>query len=238
MPADITTAMDQLFGLGGPSWQFWHVVVKVLFCLDLTDDEITLALRHTGRTKLFSSPLRELWLWIGRRGGKSRIIAMLAVFLATFGSYPMLAPGEMGTILLTSPTAKQSRALLLYVLGFLHSVPMLARMIVRETDDSVELTHNVIIECRAPVPGNIRGSTVIAGLVDECAYLPQETSANPDSELLAALRPSMSTIPDSILICSSTPHEANSLGPTGSILAMTIRLWHFSTRRASSPIPV
>jgi hypothetical protein len=207
IPGDITVVMDQLFSLSGESWSFWRMVLSVLFDLPLTSEQFELALRHTGRTKLFSAPIRQLWLCVGRRGGKSRVIALIAVFLACFASYPMLAPGELGVVLLVAPTQRQARVLLQYVFGFLHSVPMLERMIVRETEDTVELVNKIIIEVRSPNPSHVRGSTIVTALVDECAFLPQETSAQPDTELLNAIRPAMSTVPTSLLICSSTPHS-------------------------------
>jgi hypothetical protein len=206
MPGAITDVMAGLFNLSGPSWNFWRMVLKILFGLPLSTDQIALALRHTGRTRLFSKPPRELWLCLGRRGGKSRIISLIAVLLACFGSYPMLAPGEMGVVLLCAPSQRQARILPGYVLGFLHAVPMLERMIVRETEAAVELSNHIAIEVRSANFKTVRGSTLIAALVDECAFLPMEDSAQPDTELLGAIRPAMGTIPNSLLICSSTPH--------------------------------
>jgi hypothetical protein len=45
-----------------------------------------------------------------------------------------------------------------------------------------------------------------AALVDEIACFPQEDSATPDVEILAALRPAMATIPGAMLLCSSSPY--------------------------------
>jgi hypothetical protein len=131
---------------------------------------------------------------------------MFAVFLAAFCDYPMLAPGELGVVLLCSATQRQARVLLGYVLGFLHAVPTLERLIVRETDLGVELSNGISIEVRASNFKTVRGLTIVAALVDEIAFLPTEDSAQPDTELLNAIRPAMATIPNSLLICSSTPH--------------------------------
>jgi hypothetical protein len=207
IPGDVTAAMDSLFGLCGPSWAFWRAVLRVLMHLPLTTDETALMLRHTGRTRLFSAPIRELWLCLGRRAGKSRIVSMIACFLAAFVDYTaVLAPGETGVVLLIAPSTRQARVLLGYVLGFLHVVPMLERMITSETDFGVELSNGISIEVGASSYKTIRGFTVVAALVDEISFLPMEFSARPDSELLAAVRPAMGTVPGSILICSSTPH--------------------------------
>ena len=42
---------------------------------------------------------KEAWLIIGRRGGKSFMMALIAVFLACFRDYrPHLAPGERALV--------------------------------------------------------------------------------------------------------------------------------------------
>jgi len=44
-------------------------------------------------------PAREGWVIVGRRGGKSRIAALVALYLACFRQYrDVLAPGEIGTL--------------------------------------------------------------------------------------------------------------------------------------------
>src|SRR6266567_6067993 len=52
-----------------------------------------------------------------------------------------------------------------------------------------------------------RGFTLIAALCDETAFWrSDETSANPDSEIINALRPAMATIPNSMLLAASSPY--------------------------------
>ena len=51
-----------------------------------------------------------------------------------------------------------------------------------------------------------RGYAIIAGLLDELAFWPGDDSAEPDYEVLSALRPGMATIPGSMLLCASSPY--------------------------------
>jgi hypothetical protein len=51
-----------------------------------------------------------------------------------------------------------------------------------------------------------RGYTLIAALLDEVAFWRSDESANPDKEILAALRPAMATIPGAMLLCASSPY--------------------------------
>jgi hypothetical protein len=48
---------------------------------------------------------------------------------------------------------------------------------------------------------------VIAALLDECAFWPSdEGAANPDEEILSAIRPAMATIPGAMLLAASSPY--------------------------------
>ncbi|MAF24390.1 hypothetical protein CL634_02210, partial [bacterium] len=49
-------------------------------------------------------------------------------------------------------------------------------------------------------------NTVAAALFDEMAFWRSEDAANPDREILAAIRPAMATIPESMLLCASSPY--------------------------------
>jgi hypothetical protein len=53
------------------TWSVWSVVLKSLFALPMTADEAAIYSRHTGRSAPPTSPAREGWLIVGRRGGKS-----------------------------------------------------------------------------------------------------------------------------------------------------------------------
>jgi hypothetical protein len=91
--------------LFGPSfahgdWTAWRAFIAALFA-ESAPDEATLALyrAHTGRSAWPKAPFNEAALIIGRRGGKSRILATIAVYLACVRNYaPYLAPGEVATI--------------------------------------------------------------------------------------------------------------------------------------------
>ena len=52
----------------------------------------------------------------------------------------------------------------------------------------------------------MRGHSIIAALLDEIAFWRNDESANPDAEILAAIRPAMATIPGAKLLCASSPY--------------------------------
>ena len=49
----------------------------------------------------------------------------------------------------------------------------------------------------------MRGYTVCAALCDEIAFWRSDESANPDHEVLEALRPAMATVPGAVMLCAS-----------------------------------
>jgi hypothetical protein len=189
------------------SWAAWMVLLKALFAIGMTAAEQEIFSQHTGRMKLPTSPLREAWLVVGRRGGKSLVAALVAVFLACFCVYSQyLAPGEVATIMVIAADRRQSRVVMRYILGLIESVPMLKAMVVNQTKDTIELNNRVVIEVHTCNFRAVRGYTIAAAICDEIAFWRSEESANPDTEILNAIRPGLLTIPNSLLLCISSPY--------------------------------
>jgi terminase large subunit-like protein len=195
-------------GFGSDTWSVWKIVLRVIFALPLNEMQRAVACRHTGRTVFPDSPVNEAWLCCGRRAGKTRMSAAVAVYLATSCNYEQwLAPGETGTVVLVAPDRTQAKTILRYIAGLLRGSPLLAAMVVRETVDTIELANRIVIAVYTASHKTIRGTTTVAAIVDEAAFLPTNESATPDAELLTALRPSMLTIPNALLLIISTPYS-------------------------------
>src|SRR5580704_17289052 len=98
------------------SWIAWRVFLAALFALPMTAQEEAIYRQHTGRDTLPTAPSTEAWLVVGRRGGKSFIMALVAVYLACFRDYrPHLQPGERATIAVIAADRKQARVVMRYV---------------------------------------------------------------------------------------------------------------------------
>jgi hypothetical protein len=80
-------------------------------------------------------------------------------------------------------------------------------MVKSRTQDAIELSNNVTIEVRPANFRGLRGITAVACICDEQAFWYDEASgsSNPDSEILAALRPALATT-GGPLICISSPY--------------------------------
>lgn len=187
-------------------WTAWQAFLAALFALPMNRKQRRIYESCTRRTVTPSEPFNESFLVVGRRGGKSQIMALCAVFLACFRDYSQhLAPGEVATIPLIAVDKKQARTLHRYVRAMLQ-VPMLSQMVVRETAESFELSNRTVIETHVASFRSVRGYSLGGAVCDELAYWLSDGSATPDYEILAALRPALASIPGSMLLCASSPH--------------------------------
>lgn len=190
------------------SWQAWFSFLRAVFCLEMPKQDFDIYRQCTKRDTVPQRRISECYMPIGRRGGKSLITSMIAVYLSCFFDWrPYLAPGERGTVGLFAADRKQARVLFRYIGGFLKGIRLLKSMIERETKEIFELKNQVNIEIFTSSFRTLRGYTFIATLLDEIAYWPCEDSANPDYEILAAIRPGMATIPGSMIFALSSPYS-------------------------------
>lgn len=130
----IIEAMDTLFAksFAGPSWDAWRTFLRALWALPMTKADRALYQACTGRSDVPTEPFSEAWLICGRRAGKSRILALVATYLAIFKDWkPYLAPGERGTILILATEKRQAKVILRYTRALIESVPALAQMVAR-----------------------------------------------------------------------------------------------------------
>ena len=210
---NLIEALDhrQLFGpyFRGSTWQAWRVFLAALFALPMSDAERAVYTGHTGRTDLPTTPFKEAALVVGRRGGKSRVLALVATYLATFHGYsPHLAPGEVATIAVIAADRRQARVIFRYILGLLREVRPLAELVENETGETITLNNRVVIEVHTASLRVTRGYTFAAVLCDETAFWrSDESSTNPDVEIFRALRPGLSSIPTAMLLNASSPYR-------------------------------
>jgi hypothetical protein len=149
--------------------------------------------------------VRECYIIAGRGSGKSSgFAAPLACYYAT-RDYPR-APGEIIYIGIFAPDRKQAAVTLSYIKGLLRDVPELAALIKAETKDSVTLHNGVVVEVLSATIAAPRGRSYGLVIVEEAAFLPQDQSANPDVELLRAVRPALARVPGSLLVVISSPY--------------------------------
>lgn len=224
------------------NWVGWRAFLAALFGLAMNSEMFRIFRDCTGRSTRLRGRISEAWLVIGRRGGKSFNLALIAVFLACFRDWRhLLGPGERATVVVIAADRRQARVILRFVKGLLQSVPMLAAIIEGERTEAINLKNRVTIEIHTASFRTVRGYTIVAALCDEIAFWPSEDSANPDIEILDALRPAMATVPGAMLLCASSPYARRGAlwnawrehyGKNGSIL-----VWRAPTRQMNPTVP-
>ena len=206
-----------LFGdqFAGKTWAAWTALLSGFYGLALTESERGLFEIITKRAESPKTACSELWLVIGRRGGKSQMAALLAVFEACFNDHAArLSPGEVCTIMVLAADRKQARTVIRYVSGLLESNAMLQRLIVRQGGESIELSNRCIIEITTASFRSVRGYTLGAVICDELAFWRSLESANPDKEIISALRPALATLSGKLIALSSPYSKRGELWET------------------------
>jgi hypothetical protein len=191
----------------GDTWRPWRAAAAAVFALPPEPGEQELHAQCTGRATWPTRPAREAWFIVGRRGGKSVFATRMAGLLAFFRDYrPHLTAGEVGVAAIVAADRGQARVDFRYVSAMVDSLPKLSARVVSRTQDRLELDTRVAVEVTTCTVRAPRGRTVIVAVCDEVAFWQDDAGSNPDREVLAALRPAMSTIPDGLLLCCSTPY--------------------------------
>lgn len=207
----LTTMRDALadpalFGtiLPGESWAAWRALLIASQGEPLTNAERAIFADLTGREREPEEPVEELWAIVGRRGGKTRAMAVLAAYFAVLTDIEdLLAPGERASLPIMAASVHQAGKAFSYLAGIFTHVPEFAKHQITRTSDTIRLDVGVDIEVSPANFRTSRGGTLAAALCDEVAFWRIEGSANPDKEILDALRPGLATTGGPLIVISS-----------------------------------
>ena len=158
----------QLLGgvLAGDSWKSWRILLIAAMGEALTDDERVVFKQLTGRDREPLARVEELAAVVGRRGGKSRAMSVLAVYIAALCKHALVR-GETGVLLCIAPDQRQAGIVLGYAEAAFEQSPILRQLIANRTSDALVLTNGVSIEVRASSFRRLRGPTYVAVICDE-----------------------------------------------------------------------
>src|SRR3954470_6629076 len=144
----------------GASWDAWRAILRAIFGLPMPAADLAIYRRLTGRTAAPTQPFREVWLIIGRRGGKSIITALIVVYQTTCRMFK-LAPGEIGVFAVIAADRRQARVIKSYVAGMLRTIGALESQVETETVETIVLKNGLRIEITTASYRTIRGATLI-----------------------------------------------------------------------------
>jgi hypothetical protein len=189
--------------LAGDSWRAWRVLLIAAMGEELTDDEREIFRQLTGREHEPGQPVEEFVGVVGRRGGKSRAISLIATYISGLCQHPALVRGERGVLLCIAQDQRQADVVLDHITENFEQSPVLRQLIEQRIQRTLRLTNRINIEVRAADFRALRGLTFIAVIADETAFWLSENSSNPDSEILNAVRPGLATTRGPLFMISS-----------------------------------
>jgi hypothetical protein len=192
----------QRLGLTSPSWDAWRIIGRVIDGFPLVGDDMTTYTTLSGRSVL-PDDLREVWAIAGRGSGKTSFMALQAARYAC-RAYPGIR--GIPRILLLAFVKEQAGVLFDYVSEFFDKDRELRKLIVGRTRSTLTLAHGVRIQTISANFRQVRAYSVAAAVCDEIAFWWNDvTNANPDQEIVRALRPALGKVPGSRLLVASTP---------------------------------
>lgn len=191
--------------LAGDSWSAWRPLMLAIMGEPLEPEELAVFERLTGRPEAPGGPVREFVGVIGRRGGKTRALAVLAAYIACCIDHRrILAPGERGQLPFLAQTKEQAASGFNFLCGAIGASPALHGLIENRTADTLSLSTRVDVSVRPASFRSVRGGTSVAAIADECAFWrSDEVSVNPDVEIIRALKPTLLSTRGPLVVISS-----------------------------------
>lgn len=152
--------------------------------------------------RFYRSGRRQLVLRVGRRGGKSSTLCRVAVLEALAGEHA-IPPGDVGMFAIVSVSRTEAAQRLRTIRAILDALEEPHH----PADGGIELERRPVVfrVFTASIAG-VSGPTCIGTLCDEVAkWHDDDTGANPATEVLASLRPTLLTQPNAKMFLSSSP---------------------------------
>ncbi|TAK10573.1 MAG: hypothetical protein EPO32_14670 [Anaerolineae bacterium] len=148
---------------------------------------------------------RRRWVFrVGRRGGKSSSLCRVAVVWALYGNWSV-PPGDVAVI----PFVSVDRTEAAGRIDTIRQMLTVLGVTFAQRNDEIEIgqaERRVIFRVKACTVTSVSGFTAIAAFCDEVAkWRTRETGANPASEVVTSLSPTLATQPNGFLVLSSSP---------------------------------
>jgi hypothetical protein len=154
-------------------------------------------------TDFYGTSRKQLVLRVGRRGGKSSTLCRVAVLEALYGQH-VIPPGDVGVVAIISVSRDEASQRLRTIRAVLDAL----KVKYRPTDSGgIELVHRPIaFKVYSASIAGVSGFTCVCAIADEVAkWRDADTGANPASEVLASLRPTLAGQQHARIFLSSSP---------------------------------
>ena len=152
--------------------------------------------------RFYRSSGAQLVLRVGRRGGKSTTLCRIAVLEALMGDHHV-APGDTATVAIVSVNKDEARERLNTIEGILRVLGVKNKALA----DRIDLAdRDLAFRVFAATVGGVSGFSGICIICDEVSkWLDKDARANPATEVLSSVRPTMAGLPNARIFLSSSP---------------------------------
>lgn len=202
---------DGILGLSlpGDSWRNWRTLLIASRGEPLTAEEREIYEELTSRPREPDEPADEFWAVVGRGGGKTAALSTAAAYYAGCIDHAGRAKAGQRLRLPVMAVSKEAAVEAFnYLKGIFTEFPFFAELVASDpTQTRISLTNTVDIMVTAASFKTVRGPTLVAALCDELAFWSIEGQANPDREILRAIRPGLGRYGDGApLLVLSSPY--------------------------------
>jgi hypothetical protein len=152
--------------------------------------------------RFYRSSGAQLVLRAGRRAGKSTTLCRVAVLEALMGEHHV-APGDTATVAIISVNKDEARERLNTIEGILRVLGVKNKALA----DRIDLAdRDLAFRVFAATVGGVSGFSGICIICDEVSkWLDKDARANPATEVLSSVRPTMAGLPNARIFLSSSP---------------------------------
>lgn len=204
---------QRLFGfmLPGPTFLPQRTLLIGSMGEEMTDEEAAIWRTITGREPLTERATEMSWI-MGRRSGKTLSAACWSVYQTFLVEYD-LSPGEEAISLFAAQTARNAQVAFGYAKAIVERSPVIGKLVDQVLSDTIKLKNGTALEIRPASFRNLRGFTMLSAVLDEVAFfhLEEAGSRNSDQEIVAAIRPALSTVEGGLLKVSSPYAQSGEL---------------------------
>jgi len=218
-----------------------EAALRAIYGLPLDEEQSVLAQQMAGGGWQQGEEQREAVFICGRRSGKSdKLASNVAIYEAFFRDHDLSA-GETGVVLLLAQNMRQAKVVKGYIEGKIERSPILSRHVVAKRAQELELDNGITIAIHPASFRSIRGLSVVCCICDEIAFWwTEDNYANPDVEVIRAVRPSMATFAHGKLLMVSSPYTMSGVlwdAWRNRDKDPHVLVWHAPTRLMNPTVP-
>jgi hypothetical protein len=197
---------------GAESWRGWKTIAKAIYGEKLTKKETEFFKSIAGDRDPPRRRVREVWLIVGRRGGKDSFASALAAYHAAGIDYSaILRPGEKVSVQCLACDKRQARIILNYTKGYFYRQPLLNQLVVNDVGEGLDLSNSCEVRVYSNNIASVRGVAASLVVMDEAAFYQDADSASASAqEVYNSAIPSLATA-DGMLLGISTPYRKSGL---------------------------